>query len=359
MTVDPKDLAPREAELLFYQSDDGRTHVEVRFEGDTAWLTQASMADLFQTTPQNMTMHIAAIYAERELDEEATCKEVLHVRQEGARQVRRSLKHYSLSMILAVGYRVRSLRGTQFRQWATARLEEYVVKGFTLDDQRLKNPPGPGRTDYFDELLARIRDIRSSEKVFYKKVLEIYATSVDYDPRVEASLRFFKVVQNKMHWAAHGHTAAEVIVARADATKPNMGLTSWTGGVPRRADIDVAKNYLAADEIEALNRIVNAYLEFAELQALNRRPMYMADWIKKLDDFLRLSEREVLTHAGAISHDDAVLKAKREYGQFSAQRAALPSPVEAHFEEAIREVGQLDKKRPRKHTGEPRGNKKK
>ncbi|HMR04447.1 MAG TPA: RhuM family protein, partial [Polyangiaceae bacterium] len=220
--TDPKDLALREAEFLLYQTEDGRTRVEVRFDGETAWLTQASLAELYQTSPQNITQHIAAIYEEGELDEGATCKPFLQVREEGSRQVRRALKHYSLPMILAVGYRVRSLRGTQFRQWATSRLEEYLVKGFTLDDERLKRAGGG---NYFDELLARIRDIRSSEKVFWRKVLEIYATSIDYDARAEASQRFFATVQNKMHWAVHGQTAAEVISARADSTQPNMGLT--------------------------------------------------------------------------------------------------------------------------------------
>ncbi len=291
---------PHEAEFLLYQTEDGRARVEVRFDGETAWLTQAGLAELFQTTPQNITQHIAAIYAERELEEAPTCKSYLQVHREGSRQVRRRLKHYSLPMILALGYRVRSTRGTQFRQWATARLEEYVVKGFTMDDARLKNPPGPGVPDYFDELLARIRDIRSSEKVFWRKVLQIYATSIDYDPSAEASQHFFATVQNKMHWAAHGHTAAEIIAVRADAGKPNMGLSTWTGAVPRKTDVTVAKNYLAADELDALNRIVSAYLEFAELQALGRRPMHMADWIAKFDDFLRLGEREILDHAGTV-----------------------------------------------------------
>lgn len=350
--TDPNDLAPREAEFLLFQTEDGQTRIEVRFAGETAWLTQAALAELFQTTPQNITLHIAAIYQDAELDEGATCKSYLQVRQEGTREVRRHLKHYSLPMILAIGYRVRSPRATQFRQWATQRLEEYIIKGFTLDDERLKRAGGG---NYFDELLARIRDIRSSEKVFWKKVLEIYATSIDYDPRAEASQLFFATVQNKMHWAAHGHTAAEVIVARADASKPNMGLTSWAGTGPRRADVTVAKNYLAHDEIEALNRIVNAYLEFAELQALNRKPMYMADWIGKLDDFLRLSEREVLRHAGQISHEAAMAKAEGEYDLFASRRAALPSPVEAHFETAIQEVRQLERKRSAKRPPASRG----
>jgi hypothetical protein len=251
-------------------------------------------------------------------------------------------------VIISVGYRVKSPRGTQFRIWATQRLREYIVKGFTLDDERLKRGGGG---NYFDELLARIRDIRSSEKVFWRKVLDIYATSIDYDARVEASQLFFKTIQNKMHWAAHGHTAAEVIVARADATKPNMGLASWTGDSPRKTDTAIAKNYLGAEELEALNRIVTAYLEFAELQAMGRKPMYMADWISKLDDFLKLSDREILRHAGKISHDDAVAKAELEYERFAGARAALPAPVEKHFEQAIRDVKRLEKARPSKPFG--------
>ncbi len=343
--TDSEGIVPHEAEFLLYQTEDGRARVEVRFDGETAWLTQAAMAALFQTTPQTITRHVAAIYADGELGEGATCTSHVQVQMEGARRVRRRVRHYSLPMILALGYRVRSTRGTQFRQWATARLEEYVVKGFTMDDARLKNPPGPGAPDYFDELLARIRDIRSSEKVFWRKVLQIYATSIDYDPSAEASQRFFVTVQNKMHWAAHGHTAAEVIAARADADQPNMGLSTWTGAVPRKSDVTVAKNYLAADELDALNRIVSAYLEFAELQALGRRPMHMADWIAKLDDFLRLGEREILEHAGRISHDVAVAQAEFEYERFSALRATLPSPVERDFDESVRVVKQIESRR--------------
>lgn len=273
--IDDAGLPAPRGEFLLYRTDDGRTSLQVRFDGETVWLTQAQIADLFQTTKQNASLHLIDIYDTGELDEAATVKEYLTVRQEGERQVQRLLKHYSLPAILAIGYRVRSPRGTQFRQWATTRLTELLRKGFTLDDERLKNPPAPGSPDYFSELLARIRDIRSSEKVFYKKVLEIYATSIDYDPRAEASQAFFRVLQNKMHWAAHGHTAAEVIALRSDSTKPNMGLTSWAGGKVRKADVGVAKNHLQANEIEALNRIVNAYLEFAELQAMNRKPMHM------------------------------------------------------------------------------------
>ena len=248
-------------EFILYRTEDGKTRIQCRLENETLWLTQAQIADLFQTTPQNVTLHLKAIYAEGELDEAATCKAYLQVRQEGARAVSRQLRHYRLEAILAVGYRVRGHRGTQFRQWATARLSEYLVKGFAMDDERLKNPPGPGHTDYFDELLARIRDIRSSERRFYQKVLDIYATSVDYAPDTELAQQFFATVQNKMHWATHGHTAAEIIHQRSDASQPHMGLqTTCPGGVVRKEDVSVAKNYLSADELQVLNRIVNLYI---------------------------------------------------------------------------------------------------
>jgi hypothetical protein len=337
-----------DSEFLLYQTEDGQTRVEVRFDGETAWLTQAALAELYQTTPQNITQHIAAIYEDGELTEVATCKPYLQVRQEGRRQVERELKHYNLQMILAVGYRVRSHRGTQFRQWATAHLEEYLVKGFTMDDEGLKRA---NNGSYFDELLERIRDIRSSEKVFWKKVLEIYATSIDYDPRAEASEQFFATLQDKMHWAVHGQTAAEVIVARADASKPNMGLTNWVGQVPRKTDVGVAKSYLRAEEIAALNRIVNFYLEFAELQAIGRKPMYMADWLRKLDEFMRLSEREILEHAGKVTHEAAIAKAELEYDRFTVACAAMPRPVEKHFQEAVATMKQFEGKRPRRNKG--------
>ncbi|HSN97770.1 MAG TPA: virulence RhuM family protein [Candidatus Nanopelagicales bacterium] len=340
--MDPTSIVRRETEILLYQTKDGSPRVEVRFDGETAWLSLGQMAELFQRDKSVISRHVKNVFEEEELSPAATVANFATVQREGDREVARTVEYYNLDVIISVGYRVKSHRGTQFRIWATQRIREYIIKGFTLDDERLKRDGGG---NYFDELLARIRDIRSSEKLFWRKVLEIYATSIDYDPRVEASQRFFKTVQNKMHWAAHGHTAAEVIAARADATKPNMGLTSWTGDVPRKADVAIAKNYLSTEELEALNRIVNAYLEFAELQAMNRRPMYMADWIAKLDDFLRLSEREILRHPGKVSHDDAILKATVEYDRFTAPRAALPSPVERHFEEAVREVKQLAKKR--------------
>ena len=326
-------------EFILYQAEDGQTRIDVRMEQETVWLTQRDMAELFQTTPQNVTQHIAAIYEEAELTESATCKDYLQVQSEGNRQVERSRKHYNLDVIISVGYRVRSHRGTQFRIWATQRLREYLVKGFAMDDQRLKQAGGG---NYFEELLARIRDIRSSERVFWRKVLDIYATSIDYDPSVEASHLFFKTVQNKMHWAAHGQTAAEVVFARVNASQPNAGLTNWPGAKPRKADISIAKNFLQPDEIEALNRIVTAYLEFAELQALNRKPMAMVDWIVKLDDFLRLSDREILNHAGRISHEDAKEKAELEFDRYRKEQATLAQPVDEHFEQSLDELKKIE-----------------
>lgn len=328
-----------DGEFILYQTEDGRTRIQCRFENETLWLTQAQIAELFQTTPQNVTLHLKAIFAEGELSEAATCKDYLQVRQEGSRGVSRSLRHYRLEAILAVGYRVRGYRGTQFRQWATARLSEYLVKGFTMDDERLKNPPGKGQQDYFDEQLERIRDIRSSERRFYQKVLDIYATSVDYTPDIVISQHFFAVVQNKMHWAAHGQTAAEVIHARADASKPQMGLkTTRPGGIIRKEDVSVAKNYLDADELQVLNRIVNAYIEFAELQALRRKAMTMQNWIEKLDDFLKLSEHELLAHAGKISATSAKAKAELEYAHYRTIMDAQPRAVDAAFEQAVKQL---------------------
>lgn len=333
-----------QSSIILYQTEDGRTRIQCRFENETVWLTQALMADLFQVTPQNVTLHLKALYEEGELDEAATCKEYLQVRTEGGRQINRALKHYSLPVILAVGYRIRSHRGTQFRQWATARLAEYLVKGFTLDDERLKNPPGKGQTDYFDELLERIRDIRSSERRFYQKVLDIYTTSVDYTPNTEMSQEFFATVQNKMHWAAHGHTAAEVIHERADAAKPLMGLmTTRPGKIIHREDVSIAKNYLNKTELQTLNRIVNLYVEFAELQALNRKPMTMRNWIGKLDEFLKISRRELLDHAGKISAETAKLKAEMEYDRYRALTDAQPRPVDADFEQAAKQLQQMSK----------------
>jgi len=333
-----------QSEIILYQTEDGRTHIQCRFENDTIWLTQAMIAELFQTTPQNVTIHLKAIYEEGELDPAATCKDYLQVRREGGRDVSRNLRHYNLPAILAIGYRVRSHRGTQFRQWATARLSEYLVKGFAMDDERLKNPPGKGHADYFDELLERIRDIRSSERRFYQKVLDIYATSVDYTPDVEMSQQFFATVQNKMHWAAHGHTAAEVIHKRADASLPLMGLKSTRpGGVIRKDDVSIAKNYLDDEELRTLNRIVTAYLEFAELQAMSRKPMTMLDWITKLNEFLKLSGRELLDHAGKISAVDARLKAEIEYERYRNFIDAQPRQIDDDLDRAAKELKRLPK----------------
>lgn len=304
-------------ELILYTTEDGAASVRLRAEGGSVWITQAEMAALFQTTPQNITLHVKAIYAEGELQPEATCKEHLQVRQEGGRQVRRALKHYNLDMILAVGYRVRSLRGTQFRQWATTHLREYLVKGFVMDDERLKEPGG---WDYFDELLERIRDIRASEKRFYQKVRDIYATAVDYDPKSEAAQLFFKKVQNKMLWAVTGHTAAELISDRANPALPNMGLTSFKGSRVRQGDVTVAKNYLQQPEIDELNRIVVMYLDYAEDMARRRKTMTMREWEDKLDAFLQFNERDVLTHAGKISAQVAERLALERYAEFDARR---------------------------------------
>ena len=331
-----------QSEMILYQTEDGRTRIQCRFESDTLWLTQVQLAELFQTSVPNINLHLKAIYAEGELTEAATIKSYLIVRPEGPRQVSREVLHYSLPAILAVGFRVRSHRGTQFRQWALLRLNEYLVKGFTMDDERLKNPPGKGQKDYFDEQLERIRDIRSSERRFYQKVLDIYATSVDYAPDTEMSQQFFAAVQNKMHWATHGHTAAEVIYERADAAQPHMGLcTTRPGGVVRKEDVTVAKNYLTAEELQVLNRIVNFYIEYAELQALARRPMTMRDWITKLDEFLKLSGRDLLDHAGKISAAAAKAKAELEYERYRALMDAQPRRVDADFERAVKELKRL------------------
>lgn len=336
-------------ELILYQTEDGRTRIECRFEGATLWLTQALMAELFQKDVRTINEHLANIYDEGELLREATIRRHRIVRTEGNRSVSRELEHYNLEVILAVGFRVRSHRGTQFRRWANARLTEYLVKGFTMDDERLKNPPGPGYTDYFDELLERIRDIRASERRFYQKVLDIYATSVDYESDNELSQQFFATVQNKMHWATHGQTAAELVHARADADKPHMGMhTTRPGGVIRKGDVSIAKNYLTEAELQALRRIVNFYLEFAELQALGRRPMTMRAWVTKLDEFLKISDREILTHAGAISAEVAKAKAEREYDRYRARQDAQPRAIDAAFEVVAKQL---------KKPASPRGKK--
>ncbi len=308
------------SELIFYQTEDNRTRIEVRLDQGTVWLTQAQLAELFQTTPQNITLHLRAIYAEGELREGATCKEYLQVRQEGARQIQRSLRHYNLEAILAVGYRVRSVRGTQFRQWATARLKEYLVKGFVLDDERLKNPPGPGVADYFDDLLERIRDIRASERRMYLRVREILALAADYQPDEPDTQVFFQTVQNKLHYAVSGKTAPELIAERADSTRPNMGLTSWRGALVRKGDVTIAKNYLKEQEITELNRVVTMFLDYAEDQARRRKQVFMRDWRAKLDDFLSFNERNVLPDAGRVTREEANRKAQQQYELFAQRR---------------------------------------
>jgi len=326
----------RQQELLIYSTNDGQTRVEVRMTGDTVWLSQAQMAELFHTTKQNISLHIQNILEEGELTEEATVKDFLTVQTEGRRQVSRHITSYNLDMIIAVGYRVKSRIGTQFRRWATGVLSEYARKGFAMNDPLLKAAGGGG---YWKELLARIRDIRSSERVFYRQILETYATSMDYDPGASETLEFFRIVQNKMHFAVHGHTAAELQYQRADATRPFMGLTSWAGDRPRKADVTIAKNYLDNDELDTLNRITSAYLEFAELQAMNKAPMYMKDWIGKLDDFLKLGDRKLLDNAGKISKAQADEKAIDEYEKYNA---TLPegeaSDIERRFLKNLRSV---------------------
>ncbi len=317
--------AMSKGELLIYQGKDGLTQLSVKLEDETVWLNQNQLADLFQTTKQNIGQHIRNILAEGELESGATVKEFFTVAREGRRNVKRLIEHYNLDMIISVGYRVNSHVGVHFRRWATERLREYIIKGFVLDDARLKQ----ARDGYFDELLGRIRDIRSSEKVFYRKACDIYATSIDYDPAVEITREFFANVQNKFHWAIHGHTAAEVVMQRADASKPSMGLTNWPMAEIRKQDVSVAKNYLGEEELDHLNRIVNQYLEFAELQALQRKPMRMADWKKKLHDFLTLNEREVLLHSGKVSHEEAEAHALAEFEKFSkAQESSRPDELD-------------------------------
>jgi hypothetical protein len=331
------DLVPGSAGgFLIYQTEDGRTRVQVRLEDETVWLTQKQMSDLFQKDVRTVSEHVRNLFDEGELRPDSVVRDFRITAADGKQYATR---HYNLDVIISVGYRVRSLRGTQFRIWATQRLREYIVKGFAMDDERLK---AAGGGDYFDELLQRIRDIRSSERVFWRKVLDIYATSIDYDPSAAASTLFFQTVQNKMHWAITGQTAAEIIHARADAGKPRMGLTSWTGGSPRKGDVGVAKNYLTEDELRTLNLIVAAYLDFAELQAVTRKPMAMNDWIAKLDDFIRISDRRILTHAGTISHDVALRKAEAELARFRAAQDALPRPVDEHFADAVEEVKRLE-----------------
>lgn len=324
-----------------YTTEDGITKVEVTFDNDTVWLSLDQIAELFQKNKSTISRHIKNIFSEGELLAEATVAKFATVQKEGYRTVERQIDFYNLDVIISVGYRVKSLRGTQFRIWATNILKEYMKKGFALDDDRLKNLGGG---NYFDELLSRIRDIRSSEKVFWRKVLEIYATSIDYDPKAESSVLFFKQVQNKMHWAAHKHTAAEVIYQRADADKDNMGLTTWSGNHIKRSDVKVAKNYLDEKELDALNKIVTAYLDIAEVHALNQEPMYMNDWLETIDDYLRMTRRDILTTKGKVTHQQALEKAHSEYEKYKRNQEYILSPVECHFLESIGELDKLDGK---------------
>lgn len=352
MTKGASDLVPASGEFLVYVGDDGATRVHVRLAEGTVWLTQKLMADLYGVSVPTVNEHLKNIYDEGELDPGATIRKFRIVRTEGNREVFRLLDHYSLPAIIAVGYRVRSTQGTRFRQWATARLDEYLVKGFVLDDERLKSTVHLGE-DYFDQLLERIRDIRASERRFYQKITDIYAQcSVDYDARAEITQTFYATVQNKLHWAIHGRTAAELIHARADATKPNMGLTSWKSsprGPIRKADVTVAKNYLSDEELRELNRVVTMYLDYAEDQAQRRRPMTMADWVARLDGFLQFNERNVLTHAGKISHDLAVEHAQGEFERFQADRRRLEaSQPTSDFDRAVEQTRQVEATRPKR-----------
>ena len=326
-------------EILIYQTDDGQTNIEVKIEDDTVWLTQQQMSELFQTSRTNIVEHIKHIYEEGELDEISTCRNFRQVRKEGNREVTRQIPHYNLDMIISLGYRIKSVIATRFRQWATQRLKEYMIKGFTIDDERLK---GNGGGNYWKELLDRIRDIRSSEKVLYRQVLDLYATSVDYNPHSEESVRFFKIVQNKLHYAAHGHTAAEVIYQRADAEKPFMGLTSFAGELPALKDIGIAKNYLEENELKVLNNLVSGYFDLAEINAIEHKPMYMDDYVKQLDSVLSSGNRKLLTGSGSVSHKQALEKAKSEYRKY--QKITL-TPVEKAYLESIKEVSKEVKRR--------------
>jgi hypothetical protein len=306
------------SEIVIYQTPKGDTKIDVLVKEESVWITQVQMTELFQTTKQNISLHIKNIYEEGELEAEGTVKEYLTVQQEGSRKVKRLVQFYNLDVIISVGYRVKSHVGTHFRKWATQRLRDYIIKGFVLDDERLKQ----ARNNYFDELLQQIRDIRSTEKVFYRKVCDIFSTSVDYDSQTELAQHFFANIQNKFHWAIHAHTAAELIIERADANKPNMGLTNWTSESLKKQDVVIAKNYLNEGELDQLNRIVTQYLEFAELQAINRKTMHMSEWITKLHGFLTLNDRDILNHIGKVSHQEAEQHAFKEYEKYKLQLKA-------------------------------------
>lgn len=317
-------------QIIIYQSEDGETRIDVKFSGETMWLSQQQMAELYQTTRTNIVQHIRNIYADGELDEQATCKKFLQVRQEGSREVTRDIPFYNLDMIISLGYRIRSVIATHFRRWATERLKEYIIKGFTMDDERLK---GNGGGAYWRELLDRIRDIRSSEKVMYRQVLDLYATAVDYDPHSDISVEFFKIVQNKLHYAAHGNTAAEVIFKRANADAPMMGLISFKGDHPTMRDAQIAKNYLSENELKILNNLVSGYFDFAEIQAMKRHPMYMDDYVRQLDTILSSTGEALLSGPGSVSHQQAMDKAREEYRKFQVREL---SPVERAYLDTIK-----------------------
>lgn len=322
----------KKGEVIIYQSEDGLTHIDVKLEDETIWLTQQQMTELFQSSRTNIVEHIKNIYSEGELDQNSTCREFRQVRKEGNREVKRNITYYNLDMIISLGYRIKSSVATRFRIWATERLKEYMIKGFTLNDARLKELGGG---DYWKELLDRIRDIRSSEKVMYRQVLDLYATSIDYDPKSNESVEFFKIVQNKLHYAAHGHTAAELIFQRVDADKPFMGLTSFAGELPRMKDIGVAKNYLNEDELKVLNNLVSGYFDFAEIQAMRKRPMYMEDYISHLDAILSSTGEKLLEGAGSVSHQQAMDKAQQEYRKFQSKTL---TEVEKNYLETIKKI---------------------
>lgn len=331
-------IEENKGDIVIYQSENGDTRIDVHFQDETVWLTQAQLCELYQSSKANVSEHIKNIFAEGELEEDSTVRKFRTVQEEGTRTVNRELTYYNLDMIISLGYRVKSSIATQFRRWATERLKEYMIKGFTMDDERLKNLGGG---NYWHELLERIRDIRSSEKVMYRQVLDLYATSVDYNPKSSESVAFFKMVQNKLHYAAHGHTAAELVYERADADKPFMGLTTFSGELPTLKDVTNAKNYLSEDELKILNNLVSGYFDFAEIQAMRHNPMYMSDYVEHLDRILTSTGEKLLTDAGKISHAQAMEKAKAEYKKYQVQTL---SPVEEDYLQTIRAIEKAAKK---------------
>jgi hypothetical protein len=342
MSQEKHEMEQGKGQFLVYQAEDGKLKLDVRFEEESVWLTQQLMAELFQTTKQNISLHIQNIYEEGELVSGETVKKYLTVRVESNREVKRQLDYYNLDMIISVGYRVKSHVATRFRIWATQQLTEFIKKGFLLDDERLKNPEQP--FDYFEELERRLQDIRTSERRFYQKITDIYATSIDYDPTLDISIEFFKTVQNKMHWAITGQTAAEIVHSRANADKPNMGLSNYRGVKVRKQDVTIAKNYLNEAELSALNNLVEQYLIFAQGQAMRRVPMYMGDWIQKLDSFMTLNDRNILTHAGRISHKIATQMAEEEYEKFHTKQLSNSAKSLSDFDKTLKQVERLKKK---------------